>query len=116
MTFHHAILGGVLFGVGLLVGAAPTDREDAARAGDSLMQVSEDMSREMARVRMVGDPDVDFANMMVVHHLGAIGMAKVVLEQGTDPQIRAMAQKVIDDQTREIEDLQRWLLDRRGTK
>jgi uncharacterized protein (DUF305 family) len=58
---------------------------------------------------MSGDPDVDFARMMIPHHQGAIDMARVELETGKDPQLRQMAQKVIDDQEKEIATLKEWL-------
>jgi uncharacterized protein (DUF305 family) len=58
---------------------------------------------------MSGDPDRDFAQMMIPHHQGAIDMARIELESGKDPQLRRMAQKVIEDQEREIATLKEWL-------
>jgi uncharacterized protein (DUF305 family) len=58
---------------------------------------------------MSGDPDQDFAQMMIPHHQGAIDMARIELESGKDPQLREMAQKVIEDQEREIAALKQWL-------
>ena len=55
------------------------------------------------------DTDVDFARAMIPHHQGAIDMAQVALQHAKDDQIRRMAQKVIDDQTKEIKELQGWL-------
>ena len=47
--------------------------------------------------------------MMIPHHQGAIDMAKVELEHGDDPQMRALAEKVIEAQTAEIAELKEWL-------
>src|SRR4051795_6244365 len=58
---------------------------------------------------MSGDPDRDFAQMMIPHHQGAIDMARIELESGKDPKLRQMAQKVIEDQEREIAALKEWL-------
>ena len=58
---------------------------------------------------MSGDPDRDFAQMMIPHHQGAIDMARIELESGKDPQLRQMAQKIIEDQEREIAALKEWL-------
>lgn len=66
------------------------------------------MNRNM-RKPMTGNADQDFARMMVAHHQGAVDMARVELEHGTDPDLKAMAQKVVDDQTKEIQQLQDWL-------
>ncbi len=67
------------------------------------------MQRMQQSMPMSGDPDVDFARMMILHHQGAIDMARSQLEQGQDPQLRQMAQKIIEDQEREIATLTEWL-------
>jgi len=64
-------------------------------------------------VAMTGDQDRDFAAMMVTHHQGAIDMARQELSRGRDPEMRALAGKVIVDQQREIAQMQGWL-ERRG--
>lgn len=59
------------------------------------------------------DPDVAFAQGMIVHHQGAVDMARVMLQHGRDPEMRRFAQGVIDAQTAEIATLNAWL-DKRG--
>jgi len=66
----------------------------------------ERMHGEMRKVRYSGNPDTDFASMMVPHHQGAIEMSKVELQFGTDPRLRRLAQEIIVTQQSEIEVMQ----------
>ena len=61
------------------------------------------MDDMMKAVPMTGDFDVDFANMMIVHHQEAIDMALIEVEKGTDVKIKTMAQNIITAQTEEQE-------------
>jgi uncharacterized protein (DUF305 family) len=56
-----------------------------------------------------GDPDRDFAAMMIPHHQGAVDMAKIQLQFGKDPVLRRLAQGIIVEQLQEIEVMQRQL-------
>ena len=72
----------------------------------------EHMHRAMA-IDLTGDPDADFAHAMTPHHQGAIDMARVVLEYGSDSEIRRLANEVITAQEGEIAFLRQWL-ERKG--
>jgi len=59
------------------------------------------MDRDMMR-SMNGEPDHDFAAMMIPHHQGAIDMAEAELRYGKDERLRRLAQGIIVEQNQEI--------------
>ena len=59
----------------------------------------------MSAVKMTGDFDIDFANMMIPHHQSAVDMAQMYLPKAKDEKIKTMAQNIIDEQKKEIEEL-----------
>jgi uncharacterized protein (DUF305 family) len=67
------------------------------------------MHAALTSVEASGHNDVDFANLMLVHHQAAIDMAKAELLFGTEPQMRRLAQEVITDQQSEMALMQLWL-------
>ena len=76
---------------------------------DALMaQAMERMHKDMA-IAPSGNPDRDFAAMMIPHHQGAVDMAKVELQFGKNPILRRLAQGIIVEQLQEIEVMQREL-------
>ena len=50
-----------------------------------------------------------FLNHMINHHLGAIDMAQPVIIDGADPDVIALAQDIIDNQTAEIAEMRALL-------
>jgi uncharacterized protein (DUF305 family) len=79
----------------------------AAAGGDKafarLMRESMNtMNAEMSGAPMSGDPDHDFASMMIPHHQGAVDMAKAELLYGKNPALRRLAQEIIVTQGSEI--------------
>ena len=73
-----------------------------------MVQAMERMHRNMS-ILPSGDPDRDFAAMMIPHHQGAVDMAKVELQFGKNPVLRRLAQGIIVEQLQEIEVMQREL-------
>jgi uncharacterized protein (DUF305 family) len=73
-----------------------------------MSQAIERMHRDMSIIP-TGDPDRDFAAMMIPHHQGAVDMAKIELQFGKNPVLRRLAQGIIVEQLQEIEVMQREL-------
>jgi uncharacterized protein (DUF305 family) len=81
-----------------------------SEADKGYMAAMHAMGQNMMGMQMTGDPSADFVRMMIPHHQSAIDMAKVLLQQEkADPEIKAIAEKIVADQTKEIEQLQAWL-------
>ncbi|MCC6983731.1 MAG: DUF305 domain-containing protein [Bauldia sp.] len=74
----------------------------------ALAAANDKMMTDMT-IDFTGDPDKDFVLMMIPHHQGAIEMARVELEHGIDPQLRALAEAIIAAQETEIADMRAWL-------
>jgi uncharacterized protein (DUF305 family) len=64
--------------------------------------------KDMA-VAYICNPNVGFHPHTLPHHKGAVAMARVALKHVKDPSTKAMAQKIIDDQEKEIGEMEAWL-------
>ncbi len=90
--------------------AAGSAYAQPAGHGSEQMKKSMDMGMQsMHKMAMSGDTDKDFAMMMKMHHQQALEMAKAEVEHGKSPELKAMATKIIKDQTKEIEQLDKWM-------
>ena len=55
------------------------------------------------------DADTQFAQMMIVHHQGAIEMGELAASKGSTPDVRALGQRIVAAQGPEIELMSGWL-------
>lgn len=79
---------------------------DTMKMDNGLMGSMNAMMDKMSSMKMSGDFDMDFANMMAEHHQGAIDMSEQEIKSGQDEKMKGMAQKIITAQKEEITKLQ----------
>ena len=60
-------------------------------------------------IAFTGNADADFVRGMIPHHQGAIDMARVVIANGKNPDVRKFAEDIISHQHAEIDQMNRWL-------
>jgi uncharacterized protein (DUF305 family) len=91
-----------------------TGHDGHVMAGDkgpssmAYVEANDRMHKGMA-IEYTGNADVDFIRGMIPHHQGAVDMAKIVLEHGSDPEVRKLAEAIITAQETEIRWMEEWL-------
>lgn len=68
--------------------------------GDTMMKSSPDAAAQPY--------DLQFIDTMTEHHNSAVRMAKMAVEKTQNPEVKAFAQKIVADQTRENEQMKAW--------
>ncbi len=99
-----------LFGIVLatLAAATLTVTTIAARRPSNAAAFAAENDAAMTRmmkgmdVKPSGNPDRDFATMMIAHHQGAIDMARTELRYGSNERLRRLAQEIVVAQQQEI--------------
>ena len=77
--------------------------------GGDMKSKMDDMQGQMMAMKSTGNPDVDFAMMMRMHHQGAITMAETQLRDGKNQQMKKMARDIIAAQKKEIAVFDKYL-------
>jgi len=121
----------------LLMACTPAENSETAATGEANMAAPSEMSAGMPGEKMSGpttpftpsedkmhrdmmqatgaDAQETYARKMIAHHRGAVEMSQVVLQENPDAELRAMAEKTIADQTREISMLEQWIARHQAT-
>jgi len=77
-----------------------------------MMPMSEAMRSSMMMNEDLGAADdqfdLRFLNAMIPHHQGAVTMAQQALEKSDRPEIKQLAQNILDSQQKEIDQMNQW--------
>lgn len=79
------------------------DASEGTGAGES------PTTAETSQTEAHNDADAQFAQMMIVHHEGAIEMAELAVERGERPEVVALGERISAAQGPEIEQMTGWL-------
>ena len=80
----------------------------AKHASDSPSMQLHAAMMDMKGMTTTGDVDRDFAAMMAIHHRQALRMAEIEIAHGSNPTLKAMAEKMRKDQAAEIKQLEQF--------
>ena len=83
----------------------------------NLVQTSPANTSPMDRgMEMRVEVDKPFIEMMIPHHQSANEMAEIALSRAKNPEVKKLAQSIIEEQTREIEQMRTWYKQWYGTE
>jgi uncharacterized protein (DUF305 family) len=80
--------------------------------GKSVVPMSKEQQQSMKMVEDLGSADSEFdlrfMNAMIVHHEGAVDMAKDALNKSKRPEVKKLSQEIINSQQKEIDQMKQW--------
>jgi Cu/Ag efflux protein CusF len=82
--------------------------QPAKGAAASFERVREVTNNRFKDTKLTGDPDQDFAVMLLAHYENIIYLAKTQLDFGGDRELRQAAQRILDTQEKQIEEIKQW--------
>jgi len=85
--------------------------EEASHGELGISEEQAGMNMDMAMLEDARPFDREFNDMMIAHHQGAIRMARIELEQGSDDAAKSLAQAIINAQAMEITEMNEWRTD-----
>ena len=87
----------------------PEMKEENKDAHNELGETMEKMETKMKGMAKTGNADKDFLMMMIPHHESAVTMGEDQLSHGKNLELKKMAQKIMEDQSKEIKQFEAML-------
>jgi uncharacterized protein (DUF305 family) len=91
------------------------DQSVSGNQSYSLKSAMSSMMNEMKGVQLTDNFDADFANLMALHHQGAIAMSQLELDGGKDSTMKNMAAKIKNTQQQQVNELKRFINNTQST-
>ena len=87
----------------------PEMKKEAGETHNELGETMEKMESKMNGIAKTGNADKDFLMMMIPHHQSAVTMGEDELSHGKNLELKKMAQKIMEDQSKEIKQFEAML-------
>jgi uncharacterized protein (DUF305 family) len=84
----------------------------ASPSGDGIIRpggIDDSTATAQPALPLVSSADVEFAQAMLPHHIQGVELAELALKTVTDPDVRAVAERIVASQSAERDFLERWL-------
>lgn len=113
LVYLRKVLPAACLAVALVVLGACADDDDGGVATDSAVTPLQSAGASATPSSTTGsehnEADVQFAQEMIVHHQGALAMAKLGEQQAETTEVRALAKRIRAAQEAEVQTLRSWL-------
>lgn len=74
-----------------------------------LMKSMHSTMEQMKQMKMTGDPDYDFASMMIEHHKGGMEMSQYEIDNGKNQELVKLAQQINQEQEKELKEFKNFV-------
>ncbi|WP_131106422.1 DUF305 domain-containing protein [Ornithinimicrobium sufpigmenti] len=109
MTRYKILLPVAIATFTLVLAGCGESTEDASPPSDTVSGGAAPGATQTTADGAHNDADTTFAQMMIVHHEGAIEMADLAVEKADSEEVRALGEDISAAQGPEIEKMQSWL-------
>ncbi|MEN9341772.1 MAG: hypothetical protein RIQ54_28 [Candidatus Parcubacteria bacterium] len=121
IAFFFGIISGLIVGVGSTSLYYQSQRQSVDIVATPLshensLHVQMDAMTQGLVGKQGDEFDRAFLTEMIVHHEGAVTMARRALEQGHREQVQSLARTIITSQSAEIQQMEKWLTDWYGAQ
>ena len=104
-----AVAGGIVLTLALAACGNGEETAPQEPAAGTASEATTESTPQTDVEEVHNDADTMFAQMMIVHHEGAIEMADLAVEQASSEEVRSLAERIYAAQGPEIEEMTSWL-------